>query len=102
MVDADSTVAFVMRNGLDPFEDISADYMCKRCCNPTGNSHGFLHPLSGSILREPVDRTGEWDSGFDRDTPKSVHAFRLFERIGVAQQKCNAQGISDFRYNEVG
>jgi hypothetical protein len=49
-----------------------------------------------SILRELVDR--KWDSGFDCDSPKSVYSSRLFERIGVALQKGNAQGILDFRF----
>ncbi len=53
-----------------------------------------------SILRELVD--GKWDIWFDCDTPKPVHSSRLFERIGVALQKGNAQGILDtFRYKEV-
>jgi hypothetical protein len=62
-------------------------------------SHGCLHPLFVSVLRQLVDRKEE--DGFDRDTPKSVHASRLFERIGVALQKGNAQGILDFRYKEI-
>ena len=62
-------------------------------------SHGCLHPLFVSVLRELVDR--KEDSGSDWDTPKSVHASRLFERIGVALQQGNAQGILDFRYKEI-
>ena len=30
-----------------------------------------------------------------------MHASRLLERIGVALQKGNAQGILDFRYKEI-
>ena len=41
------------------------------------------------------------DSGFDRETPKSVHASRLYERISVALQQSNAQAILDFRYAEI-
>ena len=61
--------------------------------------HGALHPFFVGVLRELIDIKD--DSGFDRETPKSVHASRLYERISVALQQSNAQAILDFRYAEI-
>jgi hypothetical protein len=61
--------------------------------------HGALHPFFVGVLQELIDIKD--DSGFDRETPKSVHASRLYERISVALQQSNAQAILDFRYAEI-
>ena len=50
-------------------------------------------------LRELIDIKD--DSGFEWETPKSVHASRLYERISAALQQSNAQAILDFRYAEI-
>jgi hypothetical protein len=59
----------------------------------------LFHPFFVGVLRELIDIKD--DSGFDRETPKSVHASRLYERISVALQQSNAQAILDFRYAEI-
>ena len=60
-------------------------------------SHGTLHNLFFTVLRELVDNKYSESQA----VPKSVLASRLYERIGVALQKGNAQGILSFRYTEI-
>jgi hypothetical protein len=89
-VDAKNRKYSASFNGIRPGENFFA------CA---AESHGCLHPLFLSFLRELVDIKD--DTGLEKETPKSVHASRLYERIGVALQRGNAQGILDFRYSEV-
>jgi len=77
-------------NGVRPGENFFA------CA---AEAHGCLHPLFLSVLRDLIDIKD--DAGLEKETPKSVHASRLYERIGVALQRGNAQGILDFRYLEI-
>jgi hypothetical protein len=60
-------------------------------------SHGALDKLFFYALRDLV----ETKVGTGSDIPKSILASRLYERIGVALQKGNAQGILAFRYAEM-
>jgi hypothetical protein len=60
-------------------------------------AHGTLHNLFFTVLRELVDNKYSESQA----VPKSVLASRLYERIGVALQKGNAQGILSFRYTEI-
>jgi hypothetical protein len=55
-------------------------------------SHGCLHPLFVSILRELVDR--KWDSGFDCDTPKSVHSSSSSCINATERQRTGHLGLS--------
>jgi len=58
---------------------------------------GHHWPITGNRDGDLV----ETKVGTGTDIPKSILASRLYERIGVALQKGNAQGILAFRYAEM-